>query len=140
MFLGDIMKNNNKSKGYNIAVNGAKGIVRILAYVLIILFIVYLGQMTYTLGYEVFDQKSLDAPEDAVTISVTVTEDMTVYEIGEMLKEKGLVEKPRVFWIQEKLSDYRDELKPGTYELTTAQPVDEMLAIMSRTNEEEEAE
>ena len=127
-----------KSKKYAVAIRWAKSVVRILVYVLILLFIIHLGKTAYGLGYEVFNQKPLDEPVNAKDISVTVTEEMSVYQIGEMLKEKGLVEKPMVFWMQEKVSDYRGALEAGTYEVTTAQTIDEMLAIMARADVEEE--
>ena len=126
------------SKKYAVAISGAKSVVRILVYILIVLFIIYLGKTGYGLGYEVFNQKQADEPADAKYISVTITEDMSVYQIGEMLKEEGLVEKPMVFWMQEKVSDYRGKLEPGTYEVTTAQTIDEMLATMSHAEVEEE--
>lgn len=134
------MEDKKTSKGYDVAVGGAKKVVRLLAYALILLFIIYLGKTAYELGYKVFDQKPLDTPEEAKVVSVTVTEDMSVYQIGELLQEKGLIEEPRVFWLQEKLSDFRGEIEPGTYTLITAQPVDEMLATMARAVEEDEEE
>ena len=134
------MKEKKRSKGYAVAVGGAKGLVRILVYVLITLCIIYLGRTAYALGYKVFDEKPLADPEEAKAVSVTITEEMTVKEIGEMLKEKGLIEDSEVFRLQEMISDYHGDLKPGTYELTTAQPVDEMLAIMSRADVEDEEE
>ena len=132
------MERKNQSKGYAVAVGGVKGIVRILVYVLISLIIVYFGKTAYGLGYEVFNQTPVDEPENAKSVSVTITDDMSVMDIGELLQEKGLVEKPLVFWMQEKVSDFRGEIEPGTYTLTTAQSVDEMLAIMARANLEEE--
>ena len=134
------MEQNNQSKGYAVAVGGVKGIVRILVYVLISLVIVYFGRTAYGLGYEVFNQTPIDTPEDAKEISVTIDEDMSVMQIGELLQEKGLVEKPLVFWMQEKVSDFRGEIKHGTYTLTTAQSIDEILAIMARADIEDEEE
>lgn len=132
------MEQKNQSKGYAVAVGGVKGVVRILVYVLISLIIVYFGKTAYGLGYEVFNQTPVDVPENAKSVSVAITDDMSVMDIGELLQEKGLVEKPLVFWMQEKISDFRGEIEPGTYTLTTAQSVDEMLAIMARANLEEE--
>ena len=134
------MERGNQGKGYAVAVGGVKGVVKLLIYVLISLVIVYLGKTAYGLGHEVFKQMPTDEPENAQFVSVTILSDMSVMEIGELLQEKGLVEKPSVFWMQEKVSDFRGEIKPGTYTLTTAQVVDEMLAIMARANLEEEDE
>ena len=55
---------------------------------------------------------------------------------GKRLQEKGLIERPVIFWAQEKLSDYRGKIKPGTYLLNTHETVDEMLAILSGKNTE----
>lgn len=134
------MKQKNQSKRYAVAIGGIKGIVRMLVYVLVLLVIISFGKTAYGLGYEVFNQKLADEPEDAKSISVTITDEMSVMEIGELLQEKGLVEKPLVFWMQEKASDYRGEIKPGTYTLTTAQSIDEMLIIMAQADLEEEEE
>ena len=65
-----------------------------------------------------------------------VHEDDSVYDVGETLQEKGLIERPVIFWAQEKLSDYRGKIKPGTYLLNTHETVDEMLAILSGKNTE----
>ena len=47
-----------------------------------------------------------------------------------------MIERPVIFWAQEKLSDYRGKIKPGTYLLNTHETVDEMLAILSGKNTE----
>lgn len=48
-----------------------------------------------------------------------------------------MIERPVIFWAQEKLSDYRGKIKPGTYLLNTHETVDEMLAILSGKNTED---
>ena len=52
-------------------------------------------------------------------ITVVVKEDDSVYDIAKTLESKGLVEDAKVFWIQEKLSNYKGQMKPGTYLLST---------------------
>ena len=47
------------------------------------------------------------------------------------LKKEKLIKDELVFEIQEKLSRYKDELKPGTYILCTDQNAEEILAILS---------
>ena len=43
-----------------------------------------------------------------------------------------------MFYIQERLSDYKDKLKPGTYELSTAMNSQQMLEILCDVEEETE--
>ena len=43
-----------------------------------------------------------------------------MYDIAKTLESKGLVEDAKVFWVQEKFSNYKGQMKPGTYLLSTA--------------------
>ena len=61
----------------------------------------------------------------------------TAKEIGANLEKNGLIRDAALFRIQEMLSAYKDEMKPGTYELSTSMTTDEMMAIMSMGAEEE---
>ena len=56
------------------------------------------------------------------------------------LESKGLVEDAKVFWIQEKLSNYKGQMKPGTYLLSTAYEPSRLLAIMAGDAEQEGAD
>ncbi len=48
-----------------------------------------------------------------------------------MLKENGLIKDVSVFVVQEKLSEYSGEIKPGVYVLNTSMTAEEMIAVMS---------
>ena len=78
----------------------------------------------------------VETKEDGQDVTVVIYEDDDVYQVGQTLQEKGLIERPVIFWMQEKLSDYRGEIKPGTYLLNTGENVEEMLAILSGENTE----
>ena len=119
-------KKKKKDATYQVAVSGAKGAIRILLYVLLICVLIFVGKTAYSFGYLIFYQD----------VTVIVHEDDSVYDVGETLQEKGLIERPVIFWAQEKLSDYRGKIKPGTYLLNTHETVDEMLAILSGKNTE----
>jgi UPF0755 protein len=122
---------------YKAAVSGAKGMLRILIYIFVIVAIIFAGKTAYSFGYLIFDQERIaDSAEDGQDITVIVGESDSVYKVGETLESKGLVERPIIFWMQEKLSDYHGKIKPGTYILNTYQTVDEMLAILSGENTE----
>ena len=57
-----------------------------------------------------------------------------------MLEEKGLIRDGRLFMIQELLSEHHGKIQPGIYDLNTAMTSQEMLAVMSETASEEDAE
>ena len=129
-----------KDAGYRAAVRGAKGVLRILIYICLALFLVFLGRQAYTLGYQVFNQQPVESGEGR-EITVTVTDDMSVMDVGEMLKDRGLIQtSPLVFWIQEFLSEYHNDILPGKYTLNTNQTVDEMLPVLAQEDTEGEEE
>ena len=57
---------------------------------------------------------------------------------GDILEEKGLIRDAKLFYFQEMFSEYKGELKPGVYELSTGMTPYEMMEIMSASDEEEE--
>lgn len=125
-------KKKKKDRGYQAAVTGAKGVIKVLLYIVVILLIVLVGRMAYSFGYLVFDQRPATVvKEEGEDVTVVVKEGDTAYDVGQTLVEKGLSENAVVFWVQERLSDYKGKIQPGTYILNTADNVDEMLAIMS---------
>ena len=63
---------------------------------------------------------------------------MTVKDIAQMLEEKGLIEDARLFVVQELLSAYHKEIKPGIYDLSTDMTAAQMLEIMSTPAQQED--
>lgn len=119
-----------KGTGYKIAVFGAKGILRILTYILVGCSVFLLCKTAYSFGYSVFKQEAMaKAPGQAVT--VVIPEGSSALDIGEILEKKGLVESPFMFVLQEYLSTYHGDLKAGTYLLNTSMIPDEIMAILS---------
>lgn len=132
------MAKKKKDTGYRVALSGARGIVRLLLYVCGIVAIVYLGKSAYGFGYDVLNQKPIASSEaSGQDVTVIIKEGTSVYEIGRLLQEKGLIdESPLVFWVQERLSDLHGKINPGSYILRTSQTVDEMLEILTGENTE----
>ena len=124
------------SLGYRVALSGVKGILRILVYICLIVFMIYFGQRAYALGREVFHQVPVDTGEGR-KVTVTVTDSMTAYDIGRMLRAEGLLdETPLAFWVQEFISGYHNQLLPGTYTLRTSMTADEMIPILAQAADE----
>ncbi|MBR2560646.1 MAG: hypothetical protein IKE31_00695 [Eubacterium sp.] len=131
---------NRKStgRGYRAALTGIKGILRLLIVVCLAIVLIYLGRRAYALGHEAFDEQPVDIGEGR-TVVVTVTEDMSVYDIGKMLRAEGLLtESPMAFWLQEFLSEYHHQLLPGTYSLKTSMTTQEMFPILAQEGREDE--
>ena len=49
-----------KDAGYRAAVRGAKGVLRILIYICLALFLIFLGRQAYTVAYQVFNQQPVE--------------------------------------------------------------------------------
>ncbi len=127
-----------KNDGYEIAVGGAKAVIRVLLYVMIILVIVVAGRSAYRFGYMIFDQKPMALTQkSSQDVTVVIKEDDTVYDVGKTLEKRKLIQDAKIFWCQEKLSDYKGKIKPGTYLLNTYQTSSEILRIISGEEKEE---
>ena len=87
--------------------------IAIAAAVIVVVFKLAVG--AYDFGFQVF----ADIPKD---------------------EGDGRTVNATVFYVQEALSEYKDEIKPGTYELNTAMSVEEMLETMCAADEAETEE
>lgn len=108
--------------------------VKMVILVLIVYALFVFGRHAYDFGFQVFAGESISDPPGK-EVAVTITEDMSVMEIAELLKNKGLIKDAKVFWVQEKLSKYSGKLKKGNYILTTAQDADEMMEELAQETE-----
>lgn len=98
------------------------------------------GQYAYDFGYRVFTEKAMSTEEDAKDKVVQITSDMGAKEIGDVLEKKELIRDSNLFVVQLMLSAYKDDVKPGTYTLSTAMTAREMMQIMSAEEESTETE
>lgn len=114
----------------------AGGIFRILLYVCVVFLIIWIGKSTYQFGYDVFNQQPM-SPGEGQEVTVVIKEDASVYQIGKTLESKGLIKDAKVFFVQEKLSNYRGQLKPGTYLLSTAYDASRIMGILAGDTEQE---
>ena len=126
-----------KSSNIVLAVFGAifRVVVAILADLLI-----YSGAMPcYHYRYRIFTEPAISSGEGR-TITVAVTESMSPSEIGKLFESKGLVRDARLFTLQYYLSEFKADVKPGVFELSTAMTAEEMMEAMTVTEEEESGE
>lgn len=103
--------------------------------VIAIVFLIWRGAVKcYDYGYRVFTEPAVSTGEGR-TVTVTIPVDSSALEIGEIMAEKGLTRDKYLFAMQYLLSEYREDFKPGTYELSTSMTAEEMMAVMSPSDE-----
>lgn len=114
-------------------------IIKVVVLAAIVMFVFRGATQAYDFGYKVFADKPVSI-SGGRTITVGVSESMTVKDIALMLEEKGLIEDADLFFVQELLSAYHGELLPGIYDLSTDMTAVQMMEIMSTPTEEVDAE
>lgn len=129
-----------EGRGYRVILTGIRGILRLLVMICLLVVLIYLGRRAYSLGHEAFDEKPVDIGEGR-TVVVTVTDDMSTYEIGRMLRAEGLLtESALAFWLQELISEYHGQILPGTYALKTSMTTQDMFPILAQADKAGETE
>lgn len=113
-------------------------IVKIAIAVVVVLFVYKAAVTAYDYGYRVFAEEPVSVePGYDVTISITSNKD--VKEIGELLESRGLIRDSKLFYLQELFSEYHGKIKEGTYTLNTSMTAEEMLVILAGEEEETES-
>ncbi|MCM1386061.1 MAG: endolytic transglycosylase MltG [Bacillus sp. (in: Bacteria)] len=114
-------------------------VIKIAVVVFLVTFVYDAAIKAYDYGYRVFAEEPVSVG-DGRTISISVEASDSVRDIGKNLEDKGLIRDANLFFVQELLSEYHGELKPGIYDLNTSMTTDEMMEIMSAEPKEEEEE
>lgn len=117
----------------------AGGAFKAALYVCVIVLIIWIGRVSYQFGHDIFNQQPM-SPGEGQEVTVVVKEDSSTYDIAKTLESKGLIEDALVFWVQEKLSNYKGQMKPGTYLLSTAYTPNRIMGILAGDAEQEGAE
>ncbi len=110
-------------------------IIKIALAAVIIVMVFRLAVYAYDFGYQVFADVPVSEGEGRI-VSVVVSEGQTSRELAKMLEQKGLISDANAFYVYERLSDYKDLLKPGVYELSTSMKAEEMLEIVCQQEDE----
>lgn len=109
-----------------------------VAYLIITYMIQWMGA-AHEFGYRMFAEEPMTG-EPGITYNVTVTEESTPKQIAEALEEYGLIRDKNLFYAQYMVSEYRNKIEPGTYDLNTSMTAEQMLEIMSPEEDEAEEE
>ena len=120
-------------------VGAVMGAVLKAAAAVVVIFLIYRGaSVCYDYGYRIFTEPAVSSGEGR-SVTVTITEDMSPADIGELFQTKGLVEDATLFTLQYYFSEFRRDVKPGEYELCTSMTAVEMMEVMASDPEEEDA-
>ena len=109
----------------------------IIAVILIMLVYKYAIQ-GYEYGYRIFGEPAMTTGEGR-TVAITVNEGDSVKKIAQTLESNGLVREAKLFELQEKISEYKNMLQPGVYELNTSMTAEEMMAVMAEEPQSQES-
>lgn len=105
-------------------------VLKVVLATLVVMFIYKGAVMAYDYGYRVFAEPPVDVVP-GYDINVVIEEGMGPKEIGAVLEERGLIREGTLFYLQNILSKYKGDLKPGSYVLNTSMTTEEMMAVIS---------
>ena len=111
----------------------------ILVILLVLIGFVKIGTYCYEFGYRVFTEAPVDA-EPGRDVMVQISSHMSDMDIAKELKEKGLVEDAKLFYVQLKVSAYSGKLHDGVYTLNTSMTARDMMVVMAAEPEQSTAE
>ena len=118
-------------------VAGVFGVIfRVVVLVAIVYVIYQAAEISYDYGYRIFAEEPMTTGEGKV-VTVSITSDMGAKEIGALLESKGLIRDGKLFIVQYYLSEFVKDVKPGTFELSTAMTVEEMMEVMAQEEVDE---
>ncbi len=120
-------------------VNVAAMLVRILIVLVLLSFIYKLGFQAYDFGYRVFAEEAMTG-EPGRDIEITIPPGSSAMDIGEILETRGLIRDKRLFFVQERLSEFHGKLSPGDYTLNTSQTARDMMSVMAKDDSDEESD
>jgi len=104
-------------------------IIKIALAAVIIVAVFRLAVYAYDFGYQVFADVPVSEGEGRI-VNVVISQGQNSRDLAKMLEQKGLINDANAFYIYERLSDYKDKLQPGVYELSTSMKAEEMLQIV----------
>ena len=117
-------------KARDIVITVCETILKVAVIAVIVMFIYRGALLAYDYGYRIFEEAPMSEGEGREVV-ITIPEGMSSKEMGELLFMKGLIRDEKLFRIQYMLSEYKEELVPGTFILRTNMTVEEMLKAMT---------
>ena len=117
-------------KAGNIVAAVLGAILRVVCTVAVVYFVYQGALMCYDYGYRIFTEPAVSSGTGR-TVTVEIPKNMTAQEMGELFENKGLVEDSKLFILQYYASEFRKDIQPGTFQLSTAMTAEEMMEVMA---------
>ncbi|MBO4291665.1 MAG: aminodeoxychorismate lyase [Lachnospiraceae bacterium] len=130
-------KKNSEMKKDSLLGTAFSTIIHVLLIVAALYLIYHYAQICYEYGYRAFKEPPMSSGEGKI-VSVTIPSDISAKSMAKLLEAKGLSRDWKVAFLQYYCSEYRKEIKAGTYKLSTAMTVEEMFAVMAGVTDEAE--
>ena len=126
--------------GKSISLGLLDTVIKVMLIVIAIMMISKYASVAYNYGYNIYNQEPA-SQYDTRTLTVSITQSMSVMDVAELLENRGIVKDKYLFWLQERFSEYHGMISAGTYDLSPSQTADEIIAVMCASAiEAEEAE
>lgn len=110
-------------------------IIRILAYIFIILLFVLLFVRMSGFGHAIFADEAKDSPQEARETVLVVEKKESLLTISKDLAEQGIVDNPYLFAISLRCMNGYENIRPGEYEISSSTKPSDILKQL--THEEE---
>ncbi len=130
----------NKKKTLILSLSVLDMVFRVLIWVIVIYFMVKGATRCYDLGYRVFTEDALAPKGYGHEVEVEIPVDFNAKELGELFESKGLSRDAILFALQYYASEYREDVKGGTYTFSTEQTAEEMFAQIASVTQAKELE
>ncbi len=112
-------------------------VINIILVVVIAFFIYKAAHLCYDYGYRIFTEEAVSATVGR-EVEVTIPVDFSVKELGQIFEDNGLTRDSKLFILQYYCSEYRENIKGGTYTLSTTMTAEEMFEVIANVNIEKD--
>jgi len=106
-------------------------VTKVVLAVIIVMWVVKNASFAYELGFRIFGESAVDE-EPGIEETIEVTDSTTLKELGEFLADRGLIRDSYIFEVQGKLAKLDDGIEKGTYTLSSAMSVEEMVSVLAQ--------
>ena len=107
--------------------------IKFVMLLLVIITLFIAGSKAFAYGEKIFDEKDITDIEGTEVV-ISIPSGATVSEVGEILKENGLIEDTEVFLAQSIL--FEAKFYAGNYTLNTADNVEDIIEILKNNQSE----
>ena len=119
----------------------SSSVFKVIVFAAVVMLTVKTAYTAYDYGYRIFQEPAMSTTGVGREVVVTISENMEPREMGELFLQKGLIRDANLFVLQYHLSEFKKDLLPGEFTLSTAMTVEEMMEAMTKVPvAEEEAE